>query len=87
MTKKQKKILKITLYSILFAVGATLVILSSINLYYIWLNEFNAQKAQLGFYKADVKLLNQTWKIAISSIALFMGAASGCLSVVGAMTA
>lgn len=87
MTKKQKRRLKITLYSILLAVCITLVVLSAINFYYIWLNEFNAQTAQLGFYKRDIKLLNQTWKIALSSITLTIGCAGGCASVIGFMTA
>ncbi len=79
--RKQKKKVKITVCVVLLIICIVLALLSGFNLYHIWLNEFNAQIKQLGFYKNDVKLLNQTWQMVVSTGVLIISVIGGFGSV------
>ena len=79
--RKQKKKIKITVCVVLLIICIVLALLSGFNLYHIWLNEFNAQIKQLGFYKNDVKLLNQTWQMVVSTGVLIISVIGGFGSV------
>ena len=55
---------KIALYSFLLIASIVLLIVMFVCKYNIYLNEYNAQMQQLGYYKEDIHLLNQaaqTW--------------------------
>ena len=51
---------KIALYSFLLIASIVLLIVMFVCKYNIYLNEYNAQIQQLGYYKEDIHLLNQS---------------------------
>lgn len=50
---------KIVLFSFLLIASIILLIIMFVSKYNLYLNEYNAQMQQLGYYKEDVHLLNQ----------------------------
>ena len=50
---------KIGLFSFLLIASIVLLIVMFVSKYNLYLNEYNAQIQQLGYYKEDVHLLNQ----------------------------
>ena len=51
---------KIVLFSFLLIISITLLVIMFVCKYNIYLNEYNAQIQQLGYYKEDIHLLNQS---------------------------
>ena len=51
---------KVAVFSLLLIVSIILLIVMFVAKYNLYLNEYNAQMQQLGYYKEDVHLLNQT---------------------------
>lgn len=52
---------------IIFILGLGLLIFCIINNHLIWLKEYNKQIEQFGFYKEDIKILNQEIIIILNS--------------------
>ena len=50
---------KIALFSIILVVSILLLIIMLVSKYNLYLNEYNAQMQQVGYYKEDIHLLNQ----------------------------
>lgn len=51
---------KIVTFSFLLIISIALLIFMFVSRYNLYLNEYNAQIQQFGFYKEDVHVLNQT---------------------------
>lgn len=51
---------KIVLFSFLLIASIVFLVFMFISRYNIYLNEYNAQIQQLGYYKEDIHLLNQS---------------------------
>lgn len=51
---------KIVTFSFLLIISIALLIFMFIARYNLYLNEYNAQMQQFGFYKEDIHVLNQT---------------------------
>lgn len=51
---------KIVTFSFLLIISIALLIFLFVSRYNLYLNEYNAQMQQFGFYKEDIHVLNQT---------------------------
>lgn len=82
-TKLSKKGLKlIVLWVLLGLITIGLCVYGAISLYTCYINEFNAQIQQLGFYKSDITILWQYPKEIISIICIVIGSV-GLLFIIG----
>lgn len=72
MDRKKYVILGIVFLVLLLA-SILIVVISAVNNYNVWLNEYNAQMARFAYYKEDVKVLNQQIKIGWISAGFVVG--------------
>lgn len=79
LTKKGLKLIVLWVFLILIAIG--LCIYGGVSLYTCYVNEFNAQIQQLGFYKSDITILWQ-YPIEIISIIYIVFGSVGLILII-----